>query len=314
MPSGNRSLLVATGLAAIGLSLSVAYLFAELIAVALPGRIDPLSFAVLTVALALGFGYGSYRTGTTQLLRSLDASPVPRSAAPDLHRRLARLTDRMTVDDPRLYVTELDAPNALAIGGRGTGVIVLDARLPHLLRPEELDAILAHELAHLEGYDGLLQTLAGSLVQTIAGFVFVLALPIALLLALARRILTHLSGHHPRPLLAQFTHTYYRTAQLVVIVLLGFTLALRAHSRHRELDADDRAVAITGDPLALARALHRIQLASDPYRGRWASLFIHAQDDTGLTRLLDTHPDMDHRIHRLRQMAGAHDHIPIRIT
>lgn len=312
--SRQRALLAVTAIAAVLLYLGVALLVAEVIALVAPGPIDPVLFVGMIVLTALAFGYGSYRAGTTHLLSSLDARPVAPGAAPNLHRRLDRLCERMAVDRPQLFVTEMDAPNALAMGGRGSGVIVLDHRLTRLLRPAELDAILAHELAHLEGYDGLVQTLAQSLVQTIAGLVFLVLLPIALLIGLLQRLLLGLLGGRPKPLAVQITRTHYVVAQFVVLVLLVFTLALRAHSRHRELDADDRAVAVTGDPLALARGLRRIQLASDPYRGRWSSLFIHGEEQGELTRLLATHPEMDERIERLRRMAGADDRIPIRVS
>lgn len=310
----SRVLLVATGVASLLLWLGVAVAFAVVVGLVIA---HPPNLALLAVALlasALAFGYLSYRSGAPALLSALDAKPVSRAGAPTLYAHLDALADEMAVDDPQVYVTAMDAPNALSVGGRGRGVIVLDYRLPQLLGPAELDAILAHELAHLEGYDGLVQTLAQSVLQTVAGFVFLALLPVGVLAAGLTRTSTYLTGSRPRPLRVHLARTHAAVAGLVVLVLLAFTLPVRAHSRRRERRADDRAVAITGDPLALARALWRIERASDPRRGLWASLYVHGDPDGTLTRLLATHPPMADRIQRLREQALADGRIPVDAT
>jgi len=308
-----RALLVTTGVTSVVVFLAVAYVLATTVTAVV---VDPPSTWFLVAALlasALAVGYLSYRAGPSRILGALDAQHVPRAAAPNLHRRLDAICDRMGVDRPSVYVATLEAPNALAVGGRGGGVVVLDHRLTNLLRPEELDAILAHELAHIEGYDGLVQTLATSVLQSVAVLTVLALLPIGLAAAVVSRVITVLAGDRPEPLGVHLARTHYRVGQFVVVALLAFTLALRAHSRRRELAADDRAVDVTGDPLALARALRRIQRASDPYRGLWSSLFVHGEEDGQLTRLLATHPPMDDRIERLREMAeGDSIHVPIR--
>lgn len=83
-------------------------------------------------------------------------------------------------------------------------------------------------------------------------------------------------------------------------MLLSLTLLVRAHSRRRELAADDRAVEVTGDPAAPARALRRIRRATDPGGGLFATLYVSGEgDEHPLTRLLSTHPDVNERIDRL---------------
>lgn len=318
MDSGvRRVLLVVTGVLSLGFYAVLAVAFAVVVSAVLA---DPPSLPLVVAAVvgsALAFGYLSYRAGAERILAALDAQYVPPATAPRLHERLDDIASRMGVQRPAVYVAALEAPNALAVGTRGGGVVVLDYRLARILRPEELDAILAHELAHLEGYDGLVQTLAASVLQTVAGIAFLALLPVGVLAAGVSRTATYLGGRQPAPLRVHLQRTHYRVGQLVVLGLLAFTLALRAHSRRRELAADDRAVAVTGDPLALARGLRRIQRASDPHRGLWSSLFVHGEEDA-LSRLLATHPPMDDRIDRLRAMADADQHahvrIPIRFT
>jgi len=308
-----RVLLVLTGVLSLSFYVGLTVAFALVVSTVLA---DPPPFGLVVAAIvasALALGYLSYRAGAGQILAALDARPVPRERAPRLHERLDAIAARMNAGRPSVYVAALDAPNALAVGARGGGVLVLDHRLARLLRPEELDAILAHELAHLEGYDALVQTLATSVLQTVAGVAFLALLPVGVLLAGVTRAATYLRGRQPAPFPVFLQRTHYRVGQLVALVFLAFTLALRAHSRRRELAADDRAVDVTGDPLALARGLRRIQRASDPYRGLWSSLFVHGEEDP-LSRLLATHPPMDDRIDRLREMADDRRRVPVRAT
>jgi heat shock protein HtpX len=308
-----RVLLVLTGVLSLVVYVAVAVAFAALLSVVLADP-PPLGLVVgVVVASAFAFGYLSYRAGASRVLAALDAKPVPPERAPRLHERLDAIVARMNVGRPAVYVAALDAPNALAVGARGGGVLVLDYRLTRLLRPEELDAILAHELAHLEGYDALVQTLATSVLQAVAGMAFLALLPVGVLLGGLSRAATYLRGRQPAPFPVFLQRTHYRVGQLVALAFLAFTLALRAHSRRRELAADDRAVDVTGDPLALARGLRRIQRASDPYRGLWSSLFVHGEEDT-LSQFLATHPPMDDRIERLREMADAANRLPVRET
>ena len=309
-------LLVLTGVLSLAFYAVLAVALAVVVSAVLA---DPPSlWLVVTgvVGSALVFGYASYRAGAGRILAALDAQYVPPETAPRLYERLDEIAARMGVRRPSVYVAALEAPNALAVGARGGGVVVLDYRLARILRPEELDAILAHELAHLEGYDGLVQTLASSVLQSVAGVAFLALLPVGVLVAGLSRTATYLSARQPVPFRVHLRRTHYRVGQLVVLALLAFTLALRAHSRRREIAADDRAVAVTGDPLALARGLRRIQRASDPYRGLWSSLFVHGDEDA-LSKLLATHPPMDDRIERLREMAIARDDdsatIPVRV-
>jgi heat shock protein HtpX len=308
-----RVLSVLTGVLSLSFYVALAAAFAMVASVVLADPPPLALVVVVVVATALALGYLSYRAGASRILAALDATPVARERAPRLHEQLDAIAARMDVGRPAVYVAALDAPNALAVGARGGGVLVLDHRLARLLRPEELDAILAHELAHLEGYDGLVQTLATSVLQTVAGVAFAALLPIGVLVAGVSRAATCLRGREPAPFPVFLQRTHYRVGQLVALAFLAFTLAIRAHSRRRELAADDRAVDVTGDPLALARGLRRIQRASDPYRGLWSSLFVHGEEDA-LSRLLATHPPMDDRIDRLREMANGARRIPVRAT
>jgi heat shock protein HtpX len=88
--------------------------------------------------------------------------------------------------------------------------------------------------------------------------------------------------------------------------MVGFTaltLVLLAHSRRREFTADDRAASVTGNPLALARTLRKIERATKLRWGMTSPLYVHRDDERALTRLLSTHSAMDERVERLIERA-----------
>lgn len=263
----------------------------------------PAGVVVATVlGTALLFGAISYWTGTARLKRSLDAVVLPRSRAPELYRRYDRLTDRMRAGEPSLLVARLPVPNAFAVGGPN-GAIVVDRRLFALLSLNEMETLLAHELAHFERRDALVQTLGYSLTQSVVGLVGIVLLPVVLLSGGIARGIALLRGE-PDSWSRSWLGRTHRGA-LGVVALVGFavTLLVLSYSRRREWAADDRAATVTGKPLALARALQKIERASTPDLGALTPLYVHGTEENALSRLLSTHPPMDARVERLKRLA-----------
>lgn len=299
-------LMAVTGLVLLSLYLLLGAAFAGVLALLWAGRPDPVVLAGALITSSLLFGYLSYRGGTARILAAVEATALPRERAPELHARVARLADRMGVAEPTLLVGRMPAPNALALaspGGRST--VVLDAGLFRLLTLDELETIVAHELAHVESRDSLVQTLGYSVVETLSGLLFLLLLPVGLLVAALRRAVRLLLGRRPEPIGVFLRRAYLVVAGVVLGVTVVATLLLRAHSRKRELVADDRAAEVTGRPVDLARALTRIERASDPESGLLSSLYIHGEEEDDLTRLFATHPPMQERVERLVDRADA---------
>ncbi|WP_284014296.1 M48 family metallopeptidase [Halobaculum litoreum] len=285
-------------------------------------RPAPTTVAAVFVGATLLSGYLTYRIGTGRALAGLDARELPRAAAPAVHRIVDDLATAMELDRPRVFVARLGEPNALALGGH-TPALVLDYSLFRVLTPAELEAVLAHEFAHIEGRDGLVQTLAHSFVQTLVGTVALAVTPVAFLAGGFARGLALVRGAPDR---------WHRTVpgrirvgleRVLTLLLFGLTLSLRAYSRRREHAADDRAVAVTGRPLALASALRKIDDAIDS-AFPFAPVYRSAKPEPStLVRLLSTHPPMDERIERLRRTAeesrgdaraAAHDDVPETLT
>lgn len=281
---------------------AVSYWALSLLRVSAP---DPATTLLSIAGIALLLGYLSYRFGTKQLLSSIEAVELPRSHAPAFYRRLDRLESRMDVDSPTVMIARLPVPNAFALGGGRNGVIVLDRSLFRLLSLDGLEALVAHELAHLERNDAFVQTLAYSVFRTIVGFVFMLLTPLLLPIAGAARAIAWIRGTPRSWSRTSFGRLLGIIESGVLLCLLLVTLVVRAHSRRREYAADDRAAAVTGKPVALARALRTIQRAAEPSRGLLSPLYVHTEDEDPWTRLLSTHPSTDDRIERLLEQARA---------
>ncbi|WP_049994417.1 M48 family metallopeptidase [Halapricum salinum] len=294
----------------VGTALLVVYLLAalltyELFVYLLERPPDPLT-ALLTIGLVvLVASYLSYRFGTRQLLAGLGGIEIRPRNAPALFDQLDRLEQRMTVERPRVVVADLGVPNAFALGGVRSGVLVFDRSLLRVLSPDEREAILAHELAHLESYDAFVQTLSYSVLRTIVGLLLLPLLPLLFLVTGIARGLAWIRGRPGEWTRNPVMVVYYWATLSVTLLAIGLTVLIRAHSRRREYAADDRAVEITGRPLALARALRKIDRATERQRGLLSTLYVQGDDEGVLTRLLSTHPPMDDRIERLLDRAEA---------
>lgn len=298
-----RSVMIAVGIAVLTACTAGAVAGALLLGrvVADPPGLLPLAGAFLASVVILG--YAGYRMGTARLVTSLDARELPPERAPGLYRRLARLCDRMDVSSPPILVADLGAPNALSIGGPRRGVVVLDRQLFGLLTIDELEGLLAHELAHMESHDTFVRTLIVTAVRAFVALVFLCLFPIVLFLFGVDRAAAWIAG---QPRTRQFGLT--RLFQFSVSLLLGavlslLTLGVLAYSRRREFAADSRAATVTGNPIALARALRKIHQAARPKRGLLSLLYVQDDPNQERSRLLSTHPPVSDRVERLAESA-----------
>lgn len=267
---------------------------------------SPLTVALLFGVFVLVAGFLGYRLGVTRIAANLEARRLSRRRAPEVYRRLDRLSQRMGVDVPPLLVAALGTPNALSIGGARRGAIVLDYDLFSLLTIDELEGILAHELAHLESYHTFVNTIVLTAVRiVVVGLVFLLLFPVVLFLTGLDRAAAWFAG---RPGERHFglAALFQLTVQLFVSVVLSLlTLLFLAHSRRQEFAADRRAAEATGNPLALARALSKIHRATRTRGGLRSLLYIHDERTEQRSRWLSTHPPVDDRIDRLLELADV---------
>lgn len=279
-------------------------------------RPDPVTAGLVVGATTILFGYASFRFGTRRLLSRLDARELPRAAYPGVYRTVDRLAAEMDLDAPRILVTRLAVPNALALDTAGRDTVVLDVSLFRLLDGDEFAGLLAHELAHLESKDSLVQTLAFTTLQTAVGLASLLVAPPVFLatgLALAAAWVRGDPASWPRTLPGRVRA---RIEAAVSVLMLGVTLLARAHSRRREFAADDRAARVTGRPLALARALRKIERTAEPEFGLLSPLWVYgeveSENERTLNDLFSTHPRTEDRVERLRSRAES-DRVEVRI-
>ena len=301
-----RLLMAVVGLLSLLVYFAAAYVGYVLFLPVWDSRPSPVVAVLVVTGAAVGLGVVNYWAATTRLKQSLDAVELPRARSPAAYRHLDALVERMDVATPTLLLAELPVPNAFAIGG-GSGAIVVDRRLFRMLSAAEFEALLAHELAHLETRDALIQTVAYSLVQTVVGLVGLALFPVVVLSGGIARSLALLRGDPSSWSRSVLGRTQRYALQVVAGLGFAVTLLLLGYSRRRELAADDRAVEVTGNPSALARTLRTIERASKPEFGPLQQLYVHSEADTELSRLLSTHPPMDERIQRLQAHEARQD-------
>lgn len=254
----------------------------------------------LALFFAVVMNFGSYWFADRIVLSMYNASPVTKEEAPDLYRMVENLARRADLPMPRLFVIPEDTPNAFATGrSPEKGVVAVTAGITRLLSRDELAAVIAHELGHIKNRDTLIMTVAGAL----AGALSHLA-TMALWFGGGRRQDDDEGGASP-------------LAGLVGILVapLAASLIQMAISRSREFLADEAAARYSGDPLALARALRKIESWSQRipmHEGSPATahlFIINPFTAGGLASLFRTHPPTEQRIARLEEIANSGEHL-----
>lgn len=240
--------------------------------------------------------FAAYWWSDKIVLRMYGAQEIDQAQAPDLFALVRGLAQRAQIPMPRVYLIPEETPNAFATGRNPQhAAVAVTEGIRRLLDRDELAAVLAHELGHVQNRDTLIMTVAA----TLAGALSHLA-NMAMWGAMLGGGSSRDEEGSSNPL-----------AGLLGIILapLAATLIQMAISRSREFAADEHGARLSGDPLALASALRKIEswsqripmMAGSPAT---AHLFIiNPFSGGGLVRLFSTHPPTEERVARLQAMA-----------
>src|SRR3981081_1321291 len=248
---------------------------------------------MIALAVAVAMNFVSYFFSDKIALSMYRAKPVTREELPRAYQIVERLTQRVGLPMPKIYVIPTESPNAFATGRNPSHASVAVTKgILDLLNDEELEGVLAHELSHVRNRDILISSIAA----TIAGAITYLA-------SIARwgMIFGGMRGERDD------RGGGGGIAAIAMIILAPFAAMLiqLAVSRSREYGADDTGAHWTGNPYALASALAKIEaysrqrpLVASPST---AHLFIIAPFLGGMSfgSLFSTHPPTAKRIERL---------------
>ncbi len=248
---------------------------------------------VIAFALALAINLFAYWNADRMVLSMYGAREVTKREAPALVGIIEQLADRARIPMPRVYIVDNPQPNAFATGrDPAHAAVAATTGLLRALSQEEIAGVMAHELAHVRHRDTLTMTITA----TIAGAIAMLA-----------NFAFFFGGNRNNPF------GIIGLLLMMIVAPLAASLVQMAISRTREFAADRGGAEICGHPLWLAAALDKLERGARRVENRAAEanpatahLFIvNPLRARGMAGLFATHPPMDERIRRLREMAGA---------
>lgn len=245
---------------------------------------------IIAFLVAVALNFGSYWFSDRVVLKMYKAQEVTRSEAPELYDMVDRLRQRAGLPMPKVYVVPNDQPNAFATGRNPEhAAVAVTNGIVRLLQPDELEGVIAHELAHIKNRDILTSTIAATLAAAIT--------------LLARFGMFAGGGRDRGGLVTNLLMLFLAPVAAMLIQM--------AISRSREFAADKSGAEICGNPRSLASALSRLQQGSErvPMEANPATahMFIvnpFAGAAKGFRTLFATHPSTEIRIQRLMALEG----------
>ncbi len=252
----------------------------------------------MTIALIMAgiMNFIAYWFSDKIVLAMYGAREITYEEAPWLHQIVEDLAKRANIPKPKIYLVPMEQPNAFATGrGPGSGVVAVTAGILRLLDRDELRGVLAHEIGHIKNRDVLVATMAATIAGAISYLINIFQF--FLLFGGSRE-----SEENNNPL------SIIGSIALIIITPIIAMIVQMAISRSREYLADETGAKISGDPLALARALEKIHnyvysIPAEVNQGT-AHLFIeNPLKGEGIWGLFSTHPSIEKRIERLKELA-----------
>lgn len=255
--------------------------------------LDPYLVVTVAFVLAMSLNFISFWYSDKIVLKMYKAEMVAENIAPELYSMISQLSMKAGLPMPKIAVINNETPNAFATGRNPeNAVVAVTSGALSLLQRDELEAVLAHELGHIKNRDMFISTMAAVIAGTIGYLGFL------------GRIMLWTRGSRRDSGYTQLIGALL----LAVFIPLAAMMIRLAVSRSREYEADRAGATISGNPLALADALIRIEQSvkktpmkqGSPATGH---LFIvNPFKAESLMYLLSTHPSTESRVKKLRAM------------
>ncbi len=249
---------------------------------------------MIAFLFSMAMNFGSYWFSDKIVLSMYKAKEVSREQAPELFDIVENLSSNASIPMPKVYIVENPTPNAFATGRNpDNAAVAVTTGILRILNRDELEGVLAHELAHVKNRDILIGTIAATLVGTIT---FIARMAGWAMMFGGR---DDEDGGGISDLL------------LLILAPIAATLIQLSISRSREYMADDGGARISGKPLALASALEKLSSANSQMpmknaESATAHMFIvNPLTGKSFAKLFSTHPDSAERIARLREIAAG---------
>ena len=255
--------------------------------IAIGYAIGGINIAGVFLVIALVMNFVAYWFSDKIAIASARAKPLSEQEAPGIYQMVRELTTRAGLPMPRLYLIPSEQPNAFATGRspKHSAVAVTEG-ITKLLSEDELRGVIAHELAHINNRDILTQSVAsaiGAMITYLAYFFL------------------WFGGDDESPL------GLIGSLALVLLAPLAASLIQLAVSRQREYAADATGAQFCGNPESLASALLRLEEGAKamPMQVNQATeplYIVKPFAGGGIAGLFSTHPPIEERVRRLRQM------------
>jgi heat shock protein HtpX len=247
--------------------------------------------ALVFLFMAALLNLGAYWFSDKIALKMSGAQPISEAEAPGLYQMVRELTTRADLPMPSLHMIPHDQPNAFATGrGPKKSAVAVTRGITKLLSEDELRGVISHELAHIRNRDILIQSVASTIGAAITYLGYMLM------------FFGGEDDESPLSLIASLA--------LVLLAPIAATLIQLAISRQREFSADATGAAISGNPESLASALLRLEEGAKamPMQVNQAAeplYIVKPFSGGGFAALFSTHPPIEERVRRLRQMRPA---------
>ncbi len=249
---------------------------------------------MISFVLALVMSFGSYWFSDKIALKMSGAREVDATQAPELHSMVRNLVQRASLPMPKVYVMPAMTPNAFATGRdpKHSAVAVTEG-LMQILDRDEMEGVLAHELAHIKNRDILISSIAATLAGTMTGLANMFQW--AMIFGTGRD-----EDNSPASMISGIA--------MMILAPIAAGLVQMAVSRSREYEADRIGAQICGRPLSLANALLKLErgaqlvpMAANPATAHM--YIVNPLRGASFAKLFSTHPATDERVARLRAMA-----------